>query len=75
MSIFSLFRGSPEKQLLKLRKKTKEPHGDASVRINAAYKLYEIGTPEAIHVTWSCHREIITDQAALPEDWETPPSA
>ena len=34
-----------------------------------------IGTPEAIHVTWSCHREIITDQAALPEDWETPPSA
>lgn len=33
-----------------------------------------IGTPEAIHVTWSCHREIITDQAALPEDWQTPPS-
>ncbi len=34
-----------------------------------------IGTPEAIHVTWSCHREIITDQAALPKDWATPPSA
>lgn len=33
-----------------------------------------IGTPEAIHVTWSCHREIITDQAALG-DWDTPPSA
>ena len=32
-----------------------------------------IGTPEAIHVTWSCHREIITDQAALG-DWETPDS-
>jgi len=31
------------------------------------------GTPEAIHVTWSCHREIITDQAALG-DWETPDS-
>ncbi len=32
-----------------------------------------IGTPEAIHVTWSCHREIITDQAALG-DWEMPAS-
>jgi 1-pyrroline-5-carboxylate dehydrogenase len=33
-----------------------------------------IGTPEAIHVTWSGHREIITDQAALQGDWQTPPS-
>ena len=33
-----------------------------------------IGTPEAIKVTWSCHREIIMDQAALPESWETPGS-
>jgi 1-pyrroline-5-carboxylate dehydrogenase len=32
-----------------------------------------IGTPEAIKVTWSCHREIIMDQAALGE-WETPES-
>jgi 1-pyrroline-5-carboxylate dehydrogenase len=33
-----------------------------------------IGTPEAIKVTWSCHREIIMDQDALPGNWETPPS-
>jgi 1-pyrroline-5-carboxylate dehydrogenase len=33
-----------------------------------------IGTPEAIHVTWSCHREIIMDQGALDGDWEMPPS-
>jgi len=33
-----------------------------------------IGTPEAIKHTWSCHREIIMDQAALLDDWETPPS-
>ena len=33
-----------------------------------------IGTPEAIKVTWSCHREVIMDQADLPEDWETPAS-
>ena len=33
-----------------------------------------IGTPEAIKHTWSCHREIIMDQGALPDDWETPPS-
>ena len=32
-----------------------------------------IGTPEAIKVTWSCHREIIMDQAALGE-WKTPES-
>ncbi len=33
-----------------------------------------IGTPEAIKHTWSCHREIIFDQGALPADWKMPPS-
>jgi len=33
-----------------------------------------IGTPEAIKHTWSCHREIILDQAAMADDWETPSS-
>jgi 1-pyrroline-5-carboxylate dehydrogenase len=33
-----------------------------------------IGTPEAIAMTWSCHREIIMDQGPLPKDWITPPS-
>jgi 1-pyrroline-5-carboxylate dehydrogenase len=33
-----------------------------------------IGTPEAIAMTWSCHREIIMDQGPLPEGWATPPS-
>jgi 1-pyrroline-5-carboxylate dehydrogenase len=32
-----------------------------------------IGTPEAITVTWSAHREIIFDEAELPDDWSTPP--
>ena len=32
-----------------------------------------IGTPEAIQVTWSAHREIIADQGPLPEDWSIPP--
>ncbi len=32
-----------------------------------------IGTPEAITHTWSCHREIISDHAPLPDDWEIPP--
>ena len=31
-----------------------------------------IGTPEAIRITWSGHREIIMDQGALPADWSTP---
>lgn len=48
MDIFSIFRSSPEKQVQKLRKKVKEPHGDASVRQNAAQRLYEMGTPLAI---------------------------
>ena len=32
-----------------------------------------IGTTEAIHVTWSHHREVIMDQGAIPDDWEIPP--
>ena len=34
-----------------------------------------IGTPEAIRLTWSGHREIIFDQGALGSDWSTPPVA
>lgn len=33
-----------------------------------------IGTPEAIAITWSGHREIIMDQGPLPQGWSTPPS-
>jgi len=32
-----------------------------------------IGTPEAITVTWSAHREIIFDEGAQPTGWEIPP--
>ena len=32
-----------------------------------------IGTPEAITVTWSAHREIIFDEGELPANWSTPP--
>ena len=32
-----------------------------------------IGTPEAIQITWSAHREIISDQGPMPEGWSTPP--
>jgi 1-pyrroline-5-carboxylate dehydrogenase len=31
-----------------------------------------IGTPEAITITWSAHREIIFDEGELPNDWSTP---
>jgi len=48
MDVFDIFRRSPEKQIQKLRKKVKEPHGDASVRENAALRLYEMGTAYAI---------------------------
>mmetsp|Transcript_2467 Transcript_2467/g.7406 ORF Transcript_2467/g.7406 Transcript_2467/m.7406 type:complete len:95 (+) Transcript_2467:1869-2153(+) len=27
-----------------------------------------IGTPEAIKLVWSCHREIITDEGPVPTD-------
>ncbi|KAK9278889.1 hypothetical protein L1049_028470 [Liquidambar formosana] len=33
-----------------------------------------IGTPEAIKLVWSCHREIIYDFGPLPRHWEIPPS-
>ena len=32
-----------------------------------------IGTVEAIQVTWSHHREIISDQGPVPAGWEIPP--
>ena len=32
-----------------------------------------IGTPEAIQVTWSAHREIIFDHGPLQGGWSTPP--
>jgi 1-pyrroline-5-carboxylate dehydrogenase len=32
-----------------------------------------IGTPEAIRVTWSAHREIISDQGPAPGGWQIPP--
>jgi 1-pyrroline-5-carboxylate dehydrogenase len=31
-----------------------------------------IGTPEAIRMTWSAHREVILDNGPLPADWSTP---
>ncbi|KAI4326650.1 hypothetical protein MLD38_031940 [Melastoma candidum] len=33
-----------------------------------------IGTPEAIKLVWSCHREIIYDYGPIPKHWEVPPS-
>ncbi|GBG29089.1 Delta-1-pyrroline-5-carboxylate dehydrogenase 12A1, mitochondrial [Hondaea fermentalgiana] len=33
-----------------------------------------IGTPEAIRLVWSCHREIIQDNL-IPSDWNTPSEA
>ncbi|KAK3226462.1 hypothetical protein Dsin_006324 [Dipteronia sinensis] len=33
-----------------------------------------IGTPEAIKLVWSCHREIIYDIGPLEKHWEIPPS-
>ncbi|CAN0903525.1 Probable aldehyde dehydrogenase [Linum grandiflorum] len=33
-----------------------------------------IGTPEAIKLVWSCHREIIYDIGPVPHHWEIPPS-
>lgn len=31
-----------------------------------------IGTPEAIQMVWSCHREIIEDVGPIPAGWTTP---
>ncbi|CAM8982284.1 unnamed protein product [Rhodiola kirilowii] len=33
-----------------------------------------IGTPEAIKLVWSCHREIIYDLGPVPQSWQIPPS-
>ncbi|QCD80888.1 probable aldehyde dehydrogenase [Vigna unguiculata] len=33
-----------------------------------------IGTPEAIKLVWSCHREVIYDIGPVPKNWEIPPS-
>lgn len=33
-----------------------------------------IGTPEAIKLVWSCHREVIYDYGPVSKDWEIPPS-
>jgi 1-pyrroline-5-carboxylate dehydrogenase len=32
-----------------------------------------IGTPGAIRLVWSCHREIINDNGNIPAGWTTPP--
>ncbi|KAF4662723.1 Succinate-semialdehyde dehydrogenase, mitochondrial [Perkinsus chesapeaki] len=34
-----------------------------------------IGTPEAIKLVWSCHREIIHDDGPVPEGWTRPTPA
>jgi len=34
-----------------------------------------IGSPEAIKLVWSCHREIIYDQGPVQSDWKTPESS
>ena len=31
-----------------------------------------IGTPQAIQLVWSCHREVIADHGTVAEDWRTP---
>ncbi|CAJ1944045.1 unnamed protein product [Sphenostylis stenocarpa] len=33
-----------------------------------------IGTPEAIKLVWSCHREVIYDFGPVSKNWEIPPS-
>ncbi|GJW92277.1 probable aldehyde dehydrogenase [Tanacetum coccineum] len=33
-----------------------------------------IGTPEAIKLVWSCHREVIYDVGPVPHNWQIPPS-
>ena len=48
MSLFSFFQSTPEKQIERLRKKVKEPHGEAAVREGAAEKLLLIGSTPAL---------------------------
>lgn len=31
-----------------------------------------IGTPEAIKLVWSAHREVIMDEGPVPSGWKTP---
>jgi len=31
-----------------------------------------IGTPEAIRLVWSGHREVIYDEGPIPQNWKTP---
>lgn len=31
-----------------------------------------IGTPEAIKLVWSCHREVVHDHGPISEDWAMP---
>lgn len=31
-----------------------------------------IGTPEAIKLVWSGHREVIHDEGPVPQGWKTP---
>eukprot|EP01094_Clydonella_sp_ATCC50884_P025674 TRINITY_DN6854_c0_g1_i1.p1 TRINITY_DN6854_c0_g1~~TRINITY_DN6854_c0_g1_i1.p1 ORF type:complete len:548 (+),score=223.69 TRINITY_DN6854_c0_g1_i1:122-1765(+) len=32
-----------------------------------------IGTPEAIRLVWSCHREVVMDEGPIDPEWTTPP--
>jgi len=48
MSLLSFFQSTPEKQIARLRKKVKEPHGDAAIREGAADKLFRMATPESL---------------------------
>ena len=32
-----------------------------------------IGTPQAIQLVWSCHREVVSDHGEIPEGWTLPP--
>ena len=48
MSFLSIFKNSPEKQIAKARKRVKEPHGDAAIRVAACQKLAAMGTLESI---------------------------
>jgi hypothetical protein len=48
MDLLSFFRPSPQKQIEKARKRVKERHGDPSARINAARRLMDMGTEDAL---------------------------
>jgi len=48
MDLLSFFKSTPEKQIERLRKKVKEPHGDPAVRQGAAQKLFSMGTDAAL---------------------------